>query len=143
MRGTWGVTGTDPDQVEKMVRDVTGLLAGEGAPRGIGGWLGLAGRLLGGALAGTAAGAADGGHQEGEEQEDQRRGGSVERSVRGSEPNRIGYGGSGSEVSRDGRGKGRRSIDDQGYHDDGSVNDEDDIRNDMRRRRRRRRRDVD
>lgn len=141
MRGTWGVAGTDPDQVERIVRDVSGMLAGEGAPKGMGGWLGLAGRLLGGALAG-GAGAAGEDHEKEEAQEAHRRDGSAGRSGR-SEANRIGYGGSGSEVSRDGRGKGRRSIDDQGYNDDDLVDEEDDTRNYMRRRRRRRRRDVD
>lgn len=102
------------------------MLAGEGAPRGMGGWLGLAGRLLGGALAGGGA-----------TTEDEGRG-----SSRGGDAT-VGYGGSSSEVSRDGRGKGRRSIDDHGYNDVGADEGDDEVRNDMRRRRRRRRREVD
>lgn len=135
VRGTWGVAGTDPDQVEKMVRDVSGMLAGD-VPRGMGGWLGLAGRLLGSALAGGTAI---------EEEEENPRHGSTERRVGASKRERaeaVGYGGSSSELSRDARGKGRRTIDDYEYNDD-VVDEEDEVRNDMRRRRRRRRREVD
>lgn len=128
VRGAWGVAGTDADQIDRIVRDVSGVLASEGPPRGVGGWLGLAGRVLGGALAGGGDGAAT---------EEEGRG-----STRGGDA-RVGYGGSGSEVSRDGRGKGRRSIDDHGYNDAGAEEEDDEVRNDMRRRRRRRRREAD
>lgn len=132
VKGTWGVAGTDPEQVERMVRDVSGLLAGAGEGRGgMGGWLGLAGRLLGGALAGAGAGAED---ERGESSSRGRDGGSDERRV-------IGYGGRDSEVSRDARGKGRRGKGDEYDDDDDDLPDEDD--GGMRRRRRRRRRDVD
>lgn len=122
VRGTWGVAGTDADQVDRIVRDVSGMLAGEGAPRGMGGWLGLAARLLGGALASGGAATGDDG-------------GGI---IRGGNAS-VGYGGSSSEVSRDGRGKGRRSIDDHEYNDVGAGEEEDEVGNDIRRRRRRRR----
>lgn len=129
MRGTWGVAGTDPEHVERMVRDMSGMLAGE-VPRGMGGWLGLAGRLLGGALGGAAAV----GDEEGDDRHHRHDGADQGRGM-------VGYGGNGSEVSRDGRGKGRRMVDDHEYHD--HLVDEDEVRDDMRRRRRRRRREVD
>lgn len=100
--GSWGIAGTDPAHVESMVRNVSGVLAGE-MPRGLGGWLGLAGRVLGGVMEPP--------------------------------PSALGEG-SGSEVSRDGRGKGRRSRGEEHYGDEGPGEESDG----MGRRRRRRRR---
>lgn len=97
--GSWGVAGTDPAHVERVVRDVSGVLSGE-MPRGLGGWLGLAGRVLGGVMVPPGALAE----------------------------------GSGSEVSRDERGKGRRRGEEH-YGEEG-----DDDSDGLRRRRRRRRR---
>lgn len=135
IRGTWGVAGTDPEHVERMVRDMSGMLAGE-MPRGMGGWLGLAGRLLGGVMAPGAIGQAEEGATE--EEEGRHRDGDYARGGRGDRRDVIGYGG-GSEVSRDERGKGRRRIDDHEYNDE----EDDEERHEMRRRRRRRRREVD
>lgn len=109
MRGEWGVAGTDPDAVESIVRDFQGVLSGG---QGVGGLLGLAGRLLGGGLLGQN----EEGHQHDEG------GGSA---------------GGASEISRDSRGKGIRRINDHGYDD--NDGDEDDEGNGRRRRRRRRR----
>lgn len=138
MRGTFGVAGTDPEHVERMMRDVSGVLAGE-MPRGMGGWLGLAGRLLGGVIAPGAVGA----DEEEDDGEDgyRRGGGSSSRSGRGAREERgvIGYGGGSSEVSRDERGKGRRMVDDHGYNDE----DDEEQREGARSRRRRKRREVD
>lgn len=131
VRGTWGVAGTDPEQVERMVRDVTGLIGGEGVPRGVGGWLGLAGKLLGGVMAPPGANA-----DNGEPGSSGRGAGRGERS--GGD---VAYGGGGSDVSRDGRGKGRRRGDDHGY---GEAGEEDEVLGEEgRRRRRRKRREVD
>jgi hypothetical protein len=44
MRGEWAVAGTDPEAVERIVRNVTGVLEGRGS------WLGLLGGILGGGL---------------------------------------------------------------------------------------------
>ena len=44
MRGEWGVAGTDSEAVERIVRNVTGILEGRGS------WLGLLGTILGGGL---------------------------------------------------------------------------------------------
>lgn len=143
VQGSWGVAGTDPEHVERMVRDVSGVLAGE-VPRGVGGWLGLAGRLLGGVMA-PPPGA---GEVEDEDVNDQRGGDHRRRGdggyLRGAREERrvVGYGDGGSENSRDERGKGRRRLDDHGYGDDeeGNVYDDEDREDAKRRRRRRRRR---
>lgn len=126
VRGAWGVAGTDPEQVERMMHSVSGVLAG-GMPRGMGGWLGLAGKLLGDAMTPGALG-----HDE-EEGRDNGEGGSRGRGGR----NVVAYGG-GSDVSRDERGKGRRRLDDHGYDDEREAEEEE-----PRRRRRRRRREVE
>lgn len=130
-RGMWSVGGTDPDQVERMMQDVTGIIS-DGPPKGVTGWIGLAGRLLGSGILGAHGlpGAHDDEH---DEDDNSRRGGGG----RSRDIGKVGYGGSGSEISRDERGKGRRRIDD---HDDPDEVDEDDG---MRRRRRRKRREVD
>ena len=127
-RGMWSVGGTDPDQVERMMQDVTGII-GDGPPKGVTGWIGLAGRLLGSGILGAHGlpGAHDDEHDHDEDDNGRRGGGG-----RGRDVGKVGYGGNGSEVSRDERGKGRRRIDD---HDDPDEVDEDDG---MRRRRRRR-----
>lgn len=136
VRGMYGVAGTDPEHVERMMRDVSGVLAGE-MPKGMGGWLGLAGKLLGGVVAPGALGG-----EEEEEGEDGHRGGEGSsrygRSAR-DERDVVGYGGGGSEISRDERGKGRRRLDDHGYNDEDGEEEKDETR----RRRRRRRREVD
>lgn len=44
MQGEWAVAGTDPEAVERIVRNVTGVLEGRGS------WLGLLGGILGGGL---------------------------------------------------------------------------------------------
>lgn len=44
MQGQWGVAGTDPEAVERIVRNVTGVLEGRGS------WLGLLSSVLGGGL---------------------------------------------------------------------------------------------
>lgn len=141
VRGSWGVAGTDPEHVERMMRDVSGVLAGE-MPRGMGGWLGLAGRLLGGVV---APGALAGDEGEGDERDRRRRGpGGGGGNARGAreEMGVIGYGDGGSENSRDERGKGRRRIDDHGYDDEENYDeDREDVR--RRRRRRMRRREAD
>lgn len=137
IRGTWGIAGTDPEHVERMVQDISGMLAGE-MPRGMGGWLGLAGRLLGGVMAPGALGQAEAEKEEEEEGQGRRDGGYARGGRREDRRDVIGYGG-GSEVSRDERGKGRRRIDDHGYNDE----EDGEERNEMRRRRRRRRREVD
>lgn len=125
VRGTWGVAGTDPEQVERMMHSVSGVLAGD-MPRGMGGWLGLAGKLLGGVMAPGAM-----------EHDDEDRPDNGEGSSRGrGERNVVAYGG-GSDVSRDERGKGRRRFDDYGYGDEAEEEEE------PRRRRRRRRRELD
>lgn len=130
-RGAWSVGGTDPDQVGRLVRDVTELI-GDGPPKGVGGWLGFAGRLLGSGMLGGGGmeGSEDGGDGDGDD--GRRRGG---KDVR-----RVGYGGVSSEISRDERGKGRRRADDHEYNDDVDYDDQD---GGTRRRRRRRRRDAD
>lgn len=134
-RGAWGVGGTDPDQVDRLMRDVTDLI-GDGPPKGVGGWLGFAGRLLGsGVLGGHGLG---GGAEGGEDEGGRRRGGGGGGG--GRDVGRVGYGGESSEISRDERGKGRRRVDDLEYNDDADYDDED---GGTRRRRRRRRREVD
>jgi hypothetical protein len=132
-RGMWSVGGTDPDQVERMMQDVTGII-GDGPPKGVTGWIGLAGRLLGSGILGAHSlpGAHDDEHDHGDDDNGRRAGGGRSRDV-----GKVGYGGSGSEISRDERGKGRRRIDD---HDDRDEVDEDEG---MRRRRRRKRREVE
>ncbi|KAK7721869.1 hypothetical protein SLS63_009394 [Diaporthe eres] len=134
-RGMWSVGGTDPDQVERMMQDVTGII-GDGPPKGVSGWIGLAGRLLGSGILGAHGlpGPHDDEHDNGEDDNGggRRGGGGRSRDV-----DKVGYGGSGSEISRDERGKGRRRVDD---HDDPDDVDEDDG---MRRRRRRKRREVE
>lgn len=132
-RGMWAVGGTDPDQVERMMQDVTGII-GDGPPKGVGGWLGLAGRLLGSGILG-AHGLP--GSQDIDNGEDDNGGGRRGGAGRSRDVDKVGYGGSGSEISRDERGKGRRRVDD---HDDPDDVDEDDG---MRRRRRRKRREVE
>lgn len=129
----WSVGGTDPDQVERMMQDVTGII-GDGPPKGVTGWIGLAGRLLGSGILGAHGlpGVHDDEHDHDENNNGRRGGGGRSRDV-----GKVGYGGSGSEISRDERGKGRRRIDD---HDDPDEVDEDDG---MRRRRRRKRREVE
>lgn len=138
-RGAWAVGGTDPDQVERMMQDVTNLI-GDGPPKGVQGWLGLAGRLLGsGLLGGQGLPGLEGGEgsdEEGEGDGDRRRGGGGGRK----EVGKIGYGGASSELSRDERGKGRRRVDDHEYNDDVDYDDEE---GGTRRRRRRRRRELD
>lgn len=124
VRGTWGVAGTDPEQVERMMQNVSGVLAGD-MPRGVTGWLGLAGKLLGGVMAPEEMG-----HEE-EEGRDHGEGPSRGRGER----NIIAYGG-GSDASRDERGKGRRRVDDHGYYEE----EEEEA---PRRRRRRRRRELE
>lgn len=42
VRGAWQVNGTDSERVERLVRDVTGVLEGRGS------WIGLLGNVLGG-----------------------------------------------------------------------------------------------
>lgn len=124
--------GTDPDQVDRLMRDVTDLI-GDGPPKGVGGWLGLAGRLLGsGILGGHGLPGPDG-------DEDEDEGGGGERRVPGRKVGRVGYGGESSEISRDERGKGRRRVDDHEYSDV----DYDDDEGGTRRRRRRKRRELD
>lgn len=134
-RGMWSVGGTDPDQVERMMQDVTGII-GDGPPKGVSGWIGLAGRLLGSGILGAQGlpGPHDEEHDNGEPDNGggRRGGGGRSRDV-----DKVGYGGSGSEISRDERGKGRRRVND---HDDTDDVDEDDG---MRRRRRRKRREVE
>lgn len=135
VQGTWGVAGTDPEQVERMMQNVTGLLAGEGVPRGMGGWLGLAGKLLGGVM---APGNGDAGSDEHNADDGGLRGNGEGLSRRGRErKDVIAYGG-GSDVSRDERGKGIRRGDDHGYNDE-----DDDEHEQPSRRRRRKRREVD
>lgn len=129
VRGAWGVAGTDPAQVERMVQDVSGLLAGDGVPKGMGGWLGLAGKLLGSVMAPGIAGSHE--HDDGDNGEGRSRGGGGRRD----KLNVVAYGGAGSDVSRDERGKGKRRIDDHGYND----GEEDEILDEEPRRRRRRR----
>lgn len=142
-RGAWSVGGTDPDQVERLMRDVTDLI-GDGPPKGVGGWLGLAGRLLGSGLLGSGGlpGLGDDA-SEVDDDVDDRRGGSGNGIGNGTGARgvgRIGYGGPSSEISRDERGKGRRRPDDHEYNDDVDYDDEE---GGTRRRRRRRRREVD
>ncbi|PSR98948.1 hypothetical protein BD289DRAFT_64493 [Coniella lustricola] len=160
VRGSWGVAGSDPEHVERVMREVTGALSGD-IPRGVGGWLGLASKLLGGAMGGHASlhdeerqadegSSGDGGngswrrHDTGKEQ-NSRRGWSNKEEH--DDDDRIdrgasGYGGGGSDMSRDERGKGRRRTDDHGY--DNNNEDENGLAgNGARRRRRRRRRDMD
>lgn len=139
VRGAWGVAGTDPEQVERVVRDMSGVLAGE-MPKGMGGWLGLAGRLLGGVMAHGATEGVDDGE---DEDRDRRRGGTGYGHARGDrrqERGAIGYGDESSEISRDERGKGRRRSADHGYFDEGDEGLYDEEREEARRRRRRRRR---
>lgn len=131
VRGTWGVAGTDPEQVERMMQNVSGVLAGD-MPRGVAGWLGLAGKLLGGVMAPEGLG----GHGVEEEGRDNGEG-SSSRAPRGGERGIIAYGGGGSDVSRDERGKGRRRVDDQGYYEEEAEEEA------PRRRRRRRRRELE
>ncbi|KAI3396907.1 hypothetical protein diail_11520 [Diaporthe ilicicola] len=134
-RGMWSVGGTDADQVERMMQDVTGII-GDGPPKGVGGWLGLAGRLLGSGILGAHG--LPGSHDEEHDsvEDDYRRGGGG----RSRDVGKVGYGGSGSEISRDERGKGRRRADDHEYNDPDDVDEDGGTR---RRRRRRRRRDVE
>lgn len=136
-RGAWSVGGTDPDQVDRLMRDVTDLI-GDGPPKGVGGWLGFAGRLLGsGMLSGHGLGGQEAG---GDGDGNEGRGGRGGNGGGGRDVGRVGYGGISSEVSRDERGKGRRRVDDLEYNDDVDYDDED---GGTRRRRRRRRREVD
>lgn len=138
MRGSWGVAGTDPEHVERMVQDVTGMLAGD-VPRGMGGWLGLAGKLLSGALAPGAIAADDVEH---DHRRDGPSGGSSSghRTRAREERGMVGYGDGGSENSRDERGKGRRRVDEYSYDVDEEEGYYDEDREEARRRRRRRRR---
>lgn len=137
-RGMWSVGGTDPDQVERMMQDVTGII-GDGPPKGVGGWLGLAGRLIGSGILGAHGlpGSHDDEHDSGEDNNGggRRGGGGKSRDV-----GKVGYGGSGSEISRDERGKGRRRVDDHEYNDPDDVDEDDGM---SRRRRRRKRREVE
>lgn len=143
VRGSWGVAGTDPEHVERVMRDVSGVLMSAGEmPRGLGGWLGLAGRLLEGVVAPPPPGE----EEEEERDRDRRRGGGGGGHARGGsarvERGVIGYGDGGSENSRDERGKGRRRVDDHGYDEEEEQGNyyDDEEREDARRRRRRRRR---
>lgn len=113
------------------MQNVSGVLAGD-MPRGVAGWLGLAGKLLGGVMAPEEEGL--GGHDV-EEGRDNGQGSS--RAPRGGERGIIAYGGGGSDVSRDERGKGRRRVDDQGYYEEEAEEEA------PRRRRRRRRRELE
>ncbi|KAH6840653.1 hypothetical protein B0I37DRAFT_220197 [Chaetomium sp. MPI-CAGE-AT-0009] len=55
MRGEWGVAGADPETVERLVRDVTGVLEGRGS------WMGLIGGILSGSLLKGPGGGGGGG----------------------------------------------------------------------------------
>lgn len=136
-RGMWSVGGTDPDQVERMMQDVTGII-GDGPPKGVSGWIGLAGRLLGSGILGAHGGLPGAHDEQHDHDEDSDGGGRRGGGGRSRDVGKVGYGGSGSEISRDERGKGRRRIDD---HDDPDEVDEDDGM--RRRRRRRKRREVE
>ena len=67
VRGAWGVAGTDAETVERIVRDVTGVLEGRGS------WMGLIGGILSGSLlkgpaggSSSSGGGGDGGGGEGQ-----------------------------------------------------------------------------
>lgn len=128
VRGTWGVAGTDPEQVERMMQNVSGVLAGD-MPRGMAGWLGLAGKLLGGVMAPEGL--------DHDEVEEGRGNGEGSSRARGGERGVIAYGGGGSDVSRDERGKGRRRVDERGYYEEEAEEEA------PRRQRRRRRRELE
>lgn len=108
------------------MQNVSGVLAGD-MPRGVTGWLGLAGKLLGGVMAPEGI--------EHDEEEERRDNG--EGSSRGKGERKIVAYGGGSDVSRDERGKGRRRVDDHGYYEEEEEEEA------PRRRRRRRRRELD
>ena len=60
VRGAWGVAGTDAETVERIVRDVTGVLEGRGS------WMGLIGGILSGSLLkGPAGGSSSNGGGDG------------------------------------------------------------------------------
>ncbi len=70
VRGAWGVAGTDAEAVERIVRDVTGVLEGRGS------WMGLIGGILSGSLLKGPAGGGDDGAGQGriaDGEEDRRR----------------------------------------------------------------------
>jgi hypothetical protein len=113
VRGQWGVAGTDPEAVERIVRNVTGAI-----DHGRSGWLGL----LGGLLSGSASG---------------RQGRITEGADRGRDED-DGGGPSSSSGRRKGRHARARSYDE--YAGSGGAYDSGD---DDRKRRRRGRRERD
>ncbi|KAH8893519.1 hypothetical protein GQ53DRAFT_763804 [Thozetella sp. PMI_491] len=112
VQGQWGVAGTDPEAVERIVRGVTGAIEA-----GRGGWMGL----LGGLLNGLQAPPDDHGHRHGDEADDEGEEGRRHRHrhVRDREQRRITEEG---ESSRHGGGRhrdrGRDRDDDDGYDGD-------------------------
>lgn len=156
LQGEWGIAGTDGEAVERIVRDVTGVLEGRGS------WMGLIGGLLSGELLGGGDGDEDengvvsdgdrggrhGKHTRGKRERGRKDngdgggggGGRSRRRVRGEdEDDEYVYGG------RSGSGRTRqreRERDDDGYDDDDDYHDyyrgaDDDYYEDRKRRSRR------